>query len=62
MFNFMPDSFILQRRMKLKKKSVIAVGKQSSLGEGGTMNLPECSSQNTSKCTKIFPFFLIGLG
>jgi len=37
----------------------IAVGKQSSLG--GTMNLPKCSNQNISKCTKIFLFILIGL-
>jgi len=26
------------------------------------MNLPECSNQNISKCTKILPFSLIGLG
>jgi len=38
----------------------IAVGEQSSLG--GTIYLPECSNQDIFKCTKIFPFFLIGLG
>jgi len=35
----------------------ITVGEQSS--SGGTMNLPECSNQNISKCTTIFLFFLI---
>jgi len=34
-----------------------AVGEQSSWGEGGTMNMPDCSNQNNSKCTKISPFF-----
>jgi len=35
--------------------------KQFGRGGGGTMNIPECSNQNIFKCTKLYPFFLIGL-
>jgi len=52
---------MLQRRIPdlLQKDTLasIAVGEQSSLGVGSTMNLLECSNQNISNILIFFPFF-----